>query len=43
MLLAGPGKDGGDGPDGGAAWTTTLAGLHATMSDGSQFRPPWTI
>ena len=31
------------GPDGGAAWTTTLAGLHATMSDGSQFRPPWTI
>ena len=31
------------GPDGGAAWTTTLAGLHATMSDGSQFHPPWTI
>ena len=31
------------GPDGGAAWTTTLAGLQAKMSDGSQFRPPWTI
>jgi quercetin dioxygenase-like cupin family protein len=31
------------GPDGGAAWTTTLAGLQATLSDGSQFRPPWTI
>ena len=31
------------GPGGGAAWTTTLAGLQAKMSDGSQFRPPWTI
>ena len=30
------------GPDGGAALTTTLAGMYATMSDGSQFRPPWT-
>jgi quercetin dioxygenase-like cupin family protein len=30
------------GPGGGAALTTTLAGLEATMSDGSQFRPPWT-
>jgi quercetin dioxygenase-like cupin family protein len=30
------------GPNGGAAWTTTLTGLQATMSDGSQFRPPWT-
>ena len=29
------------GPNGGAAWTTTLAGMQATMSDGSQFRPPW--
>jgi quercetin dioxygenase-like cupin family protein len=31
------------GPDGGVALTTTLAGLEATMSDGSQFRPPWTM
>jgi len=31
------------GPEGGAAWTTSLAGLEATMSDGSQLRPPWTI
>ncbi len=31
------------GPDGGAALTTSLAGLEATMSDGSQLRPPWTI
>jgi glyoxylate utilization-related uncharacterized protein len=31
------------GPEGGAAWTTTLAGLQATMSDGSQFYPPWTM
>ena len=31
------------GPDGGAAWTTSLAGLEATMSDGSQLRPPWTL
>jgi quercetin dioxygenase-like cupin family protein len=31
------------GPAGGAAWTTSLAGLEATMSDGSQLRPPWTI
>jgi quercetin dioxygenase-like cupin family protein len=31
------------GPSGGAAWTTTLAGMQATMSDGSQFRPAWTI
>ena len=30
------------GPNGGTAWTTALAGLQATMSDGSQFRPPWT-
>jgi len=31
------------GPEGGAAWTTSLAGLKATMMDGSQLRPPWTI
>lgn len=31
------------GPGGGTAWTTSLAGLEATMSDGSQLRPPWTI
>jgi quercetin dioxygenase-like cupin family protein len=31
------------GPDGGVALTTSLAGLEATMSDGSQFRPPWTM
>lgn len=31
------------GPEGGAAWTTTLAGVDATRSDGSQFQPPWTI
>jgi glyoxylate utilization-related uncharacterized protein len=31
------------GPGGGAALTTSLAGLEATMSDGSQLRPPWTI
>jgi quercetin dioxygenase-like cupin family protein len=31
------------GPEGGAAWTTTLAGLEATMADGSKLRPPWTI
>jgi quercetin dioxygenase-like cupin family protein len=31
------------GPDGGAAWTTSLAGLEATMGDGSQLRPPWAI
>ena len=31
------------GPGGGAAWVTSLAGLEATMSDGSQFRPPWTM
>ena len=30
------------GPGGGSAWTTSLAGLEATMSDGSQLRPPWT-
>jgi quercetin dioxygenase-like cupin family protein len=30
------------GPGGGAAWVTSLAGLEATMSDGSTFRPPWT-
>ncbi len=30
------------GPGGGAALTTSLAGLEATMSDGSLFRPPWT-
>jgi quercetin dioxygenase-like cupin family protein len=29
------------GPDGGAAWTTSLAGLEATMADGSRFRPEW--
>lgn len=33
----------GSGPGGGAAWVTSLAGLEATMGDGSQFRPPWTI
>ena len=33
--------DGGAG--GGAAWVTSLAGLEATMSDGTQFRPPWTM
>jgi hypothetical protein len=31
------------GPGGGAAWTTSLAGLEATMSDGSLLRPPWTL
>jgi quercetin dioxygenase-like cupin family protein len=31
------------GPAGGAAWVTSLTGLEATMSDGSQFRPPWTL
>jgi quercetin dioxygenase-like cupin family protein len=31
------------GPGGGTAFTTSLAGLEATMSDGSQLRPPWTI
>ncbi len=31
------------GPGGGAALTTALAGLEATMSDGTQFRPPWTM
>ncbi|HUC21233.1 MAG TPA: cupin domain-containing protein [Streptosporangiaceae bacterium] len=31
------------GPEGGAAWTTTLAGLEATLSDGSVLRPPWTM
>jgi quercetin dioxygenase-like cupin family protein len=31
------------GPAGGAAWVTSLAGLEATMSDGSRFRPPWTM
>jgi quercetin dioxygenase-like cupin family protein len=31
------------GPAGGAALVTSLAGLEATMSDGSQFRPPWTM
>jgi quercetin dioxygenase-like cupin family protein len=31
------------GPEGGAAWTTSLAGLEATMGDGSKLRPPWTI
>jgi hypothetical protein len=30
------------GPGGGAARVTSLAGLEATMSDGSTFRPPWT-
>ena len=30
------------GPGGGAALTTSLAGLEATMSDGSTLRPPWT-
>jgi len=30
------------GPAGGAALTTSLAGLEATMSDGSRLRPPWT-
>jgi quercetin dioxygenase-like cupin family protein len=30
------------GPDGGAAWTTTLAGLDAVMSDGSLLQPAWT-
>ena len=30
------------GPGGGAALTTSLAGLEATMSDGSRLRPPWT-
>jgi hypothetical protein len=29
--------------EGGAAWTTSLAGLEATMNDGSTLRPPWTI
>lgn len=31
------------GPEGGAGWTTALSGLQATMSDGSQFTPPWTV
>jgi quercetin dioxygenase-like cupin family protein len=31
------------GPGGGSALTTTLAGLEATMSDGTRLRPPWTI
>jgi len=31
------------GPVGGAAWVTSLAGLEATMGDGSRFRPPWTM
>ena len=31
------------GPGGGAAWVTSLAGLEATMSDGSRIRPPWTM
>ena len=31
------------GPAGGVALTTTLAGLEATMSDGSRLRPPWTM
>jgi quercetin dioxygenase-like cupin family protein len=31
------------GPDGGIAWTASLAGLEATLSDGSRLRPPWTI
>lgn len=31
------------GPGGGAALTTALAGLEATMSDGSRLRPPWTM
>jgi quercetin dioxygenase-like cupin family protein len=30
------------GPDGGAAWTTSLAGLEAVMSDGSRIQPAWT-
>ncbi len=30
------------GPGGGAALTTSLAGLEATMSDGSRLRP-WTV
>jgi len=30
------------GPDGGAAWTTSLAGLEAIMGGGSRLRPPWT-
>jgi quercetin dioxygenase-like cupin family protein len=30
------------GPGGGAALTTSLAGLEATMSDGNTLRPPWT-
>ncbi|MBO0787717.1 MAG: cupin domain-containing protein [Actinobacteria bacterium] len=30
------------GPDGGAAWTTSLAGLEAVMADGSRLRPAWT-
>lgn len=29
------------GPAGGAAWTTTLAGLEAVMGDGSRLCPPW--
>lgn len=29
------------GPHGGAAWTASLAGLEAVMSDGSRLRPPW--
>jgi quercetin dioxygenase-like cupin family protein len=31
------------GPAGGTAWTTTLTGLEATMSDGTRLRPPWTL
>jgi len=30
------------GPEGGAAWTTSLAGLEAVMGDGSLLRPAWT-
>jgi quercetin dioxygenase-like cupin family protein len=30
------------GPGGGTALTAALAGLEATMSDGSRLRPPWT-
>lgn len=30
------------GRDGGAAWTTSLAGLEAVMGDGSRLRPEWT-
>jgi quercetin dioxygenase-like cupin family protein len=31
------------GPDGGSALTSSLAGLEATMGDGSRLRPPWTM